>query len=130
MTPGSRASVSTPSSSSSGSYAGLGKPYLRTNNKKKLSEFEEGCDSFQNEPTGWGELPSPKPSDVDNGTELWGVPPDDLERQLRAEKGRVGPSSTSTGPSSDLGKFKNRAVIRPRPILEATPQHPPLHTGE
>ena len=103
MPPGSHASVSTPSSTGSGSsYAGLGKPYLR--NVKKTKEYDDGYDSFQNEPSGWGELPSPKPSDLDNGTEFWGVPPDDLERQLRAEKKRISHSSSSAGPSSDLGE--------------------------
>ena len=97
--PGGHASVSTPSSTGSGSYAGLGKPYLR--NSKKAKDYDDGYDSFQNEPSGWGELPSPKPGDLDNGTEFWGIPPDDL---LRAEKKRMSHSSSSTGPSSDIGK--------------------------
>ncbi len=103
MTTGGHTSVSTPSSTGS-SYGGLAKPYLRNNKKNKAMEYEEGYDSFQCEPSGWGELPSPKPSDLDNGTEFWGVPPDDLERQLRAEKKRVSHSSSSTGPNSDLGQ--------------------------
>ena len=48
--------------------------------KKSLAELEGGLGSLHCEPSGWGELPSPKPCDVDNGTELWGVPPVDRNR--------------------------------------------------
>ena len=50
--------------------------------KKTLPELEGGLGSLHSEPSGWGELPSPKPCDVDNGTELWGVPPADQNRYL------------------------------------------------
>lgn len=50
--------------------------------KKTLPELEDGLGSLHSEPSGWGELPSPKPCDVDNGTELWGVPPADQNRFL------------------------------------------------
>lgn len=48
--------------------------------KKSLAELEGGLGSLYCEPSGWGELPSPKLCDVDNGTELWGVPPVDQNR--------------------------------------------------
>lgn len=50
--------------------------------KKSLAELEGGLGSLHCEPSGWGELPSPKPCDVDNGTELWGVPPVDQSRLI------------------------------------------------
>ena len=34
--------------------------------------------SLQAEPSGWGDLPSPKPVNVDTGTSAWGAPPSDL----------------------------------------------------
>ena len=34
--------------------------------------------SLQAEPSGWGDLPSPKPVNVDTGTSAWGAPPSEL----------------------------------------------------
>lgn len=49
--------------------------------KKVSSGLDDALESLHSEPSGWGDLPSPKPSDVDNGTEIWGVAPDDLHRK-------------------------------------------------
>lgn len=101
---GNHTPVSTPSLSANsyGNGMGLGKNYPRKS--KKLAEYEEGLVSLQSAPSGWGELPSPKITNSDNGTEFWGVPPDDLERQMR-EKARISSHSTSsTLPSGDMGK--------------------------
>ncbi len=53
--------------------------------------------SLQNVSSGWGELPSPKPTDLDCGSECWGVPPDDLEKKRGGrEEGRTSHSSSYT----------------------------------
>lgn len=49
--------------------------------KKVSSGLDDALESLHSEPSGWGDLPSPKPSDVDNGTEIWGVAPDVLHRK-------------------------------------------------
>lgn len=55
---------------------------------KKALELDTARESsVLNEPSGWGELPSPKPSDADNGTELWGVPPDVSNREREKAQG-------------------------------------------
>lgn len=93
--------TSTSSYGSSGSTSGKG----RKSKAKTVQDYEEGLDSLQNEPSGWGKLPSPKPSDLDNGTEFWGVPPDDLERQMR-EKSRMSHASTSSAVTpGDMGRL-------------------------
>lgn len=94
--------VSTSSLSSSyGNGIGIGKNFPRKS--KKVADYEEGLGSLQNAPSGWGELPSPKLTDLDNGTEFWGIPPADLERQGR-EKAKINRSSSSTMQSGDMGK--------------------------
>ncbi len=54
--------------------------------KKTVPDLGEGLDTLHNEPSGWGELPSPKDTDPDNGTEFWGIPPEDIKRQQLKEK--------------------------------------------
>ena len=49
--------------------------------KKPSTGLDDALDSLHFEPSGWGELPSPKPTDADNGTEIWGVAPDDIHRK-------------------------------------------------
>lgn len=39
---------------------------------------DTSASSLQAEPSGWGDLPSPKPVNVDTGTSAWGAPPSDL----------------------------------------------------
>lgn len=51
--------------------------------KKVSSGLDDALESLHSEPSGWGDLPSPKPTDVDNGTEIWGVAPDDLHRKSK-----------------------------------------------
>ena len=64
--------------------------------KKSIVELEGGLGSLHCEPSGWGELPSPKPCDVDNGTELWGVPPVDQSRVVnKAAETKKGPLNGS-----------------------------------
>lgn len=65
----------TNNSNTLGCNAGLILPRPR----KSLAELEGGLDSLHSAPSGWGEPPSPK-DNVDNGTEFWGIPPDDLAR--------------------------------------------------
>ena len=48
--------------------------------KKPTTDLDDALESLQSEPSGWGDLPSPKPTDMDNGTEIWGVAPDDMHR--------------------------------------------------
>lgn len=95
-----------PSSNSYGSNGSLGP--VKNRRPRTKSDYEEGLDSLLSEPSGWGELPSPKPSDLDNGTEPWGVPPDDLDRQQRREKTKTRHPSTSSPAvhvaASDMGK--------------------------
>ena len=43
-------------------------------------DLDDALESLQNEPSGWGDLPSPRQLSRDNGTECWGVPPDDQAR--------------------------------------------------
>lgn len=73
-----------------------------------MQDLEEGLDSLNYKPSGWGRLPSPKPTDLDNynGTEVWGVPPDDLARQMR-EKSRTSHSSSS----ADVGECDVHIII-------------------
>lgn len=74
------------SQSESMSSSGMGNVAAAYKNRKaktSIAELEDGLESLQHEPSGWGDLPSPKPeSEIDNGTELWGVPPDDRARSL------------------------------------------------
>ena len=55
--------------------------------KKPMSGLDDALESLHSEPSGWGDLPSPKPTDVDNGTEIWGVAPDDLHRKIKHSNG-------------------------------------------
>lgn len=52
--------------------------------KKPTVALDDALEMLHSEPSGWGELPSPKPSDVDNGTEIWGVAPDDMHRKNKS----------------------------------------------
>ena len=52
--------------------------------RKPTVELDSALVSLHSEPSGWGDLPSPKPTDVDNGTEIWGVAPDDIHRKSRS----------------------------------------------
>ena len=90
-----------PSYASNGMAAGK----IRKIKPKSQHDYEDGLDSLQSEPSGWGELPSPRPSDLDNGTEFWGVPPDDLERQRRAEKASRISHSAMSSSTSDVGEY-------------------------
>ena len=54
--------------------------------KKPSSGLDDALESLHSEPSGWGELPSPKPTDVDNGTEIWGVP-DDMQGKPKSSSG-------------------------------------------
>jgi len=78
----------TPSSvaSTPGGSSISGGPKNRLKSKKNTPDLGEGLDALHSEPSGWGELPSPKDTDPDNGTEVWGVPPEDLKRQQMKEK--------------------------------------------
>lgn len=55
--------------------------------KKPSSGLDDALESLHSEPSGWGDLPSPKPTDVDNGTEIWGVAPDDIHRKPKTLNG-------------------------------------------
>ena len=72
---------------------GVGRGMKIYNRTRKVVELEDALESLQSEPSGWGDLPSPNVQDTDDGTALWGVPPDDQQR--RHNKGR-GSSSAST----------------------------------
>lgn len=52
--------------------------------KKHVMDIDEALDSLQGEPSGWGNLPSPKPTDVDTGTEVWGIP-EDIKQKMKKE---------------------------------------------
>ncbi len=49
---------------------------------KKVMDLEDTVDSLQSEPSGWGDLPSPQPTNVDTGTEVWGIP-DDIKKKMK-----------------------------------------------
>ncbi len=51
---------------------------------KQVVDLDDGVDLLQCEPSGWGDLPSPKPSDVDTGTDVWGIP-DDIKRKMKKD---------------------------------------------
>ena len=55
--------------------------------KKPMSGLDDALECLHSEPSGWGDLPSPKPTDVDNGTEIWGVSPDDIHRKIKHANG-------------------------------------------
>lgn len=57
--------------------------------KKPMSGLDDALECLHSEPSGWGELPSPKPEDVDNGTEIWGIAPDDVHRKIKHSNGNV-----------------------------------------
>lgn len=63
-----------------------GKPPIKHSIKPKKSvvDIDEAMDSLQGEPSGWGNLPSPKPTDVDTGTDVWGIP-DDIKQKMKKE---------------------------------------------
>lgn len=52
--------------------------------KKPSTGLDDALESLHSEPSGWGDLPSPKPTDVDNGTEIWGVAPVDMHRKNKS----------------------------------------------
>lgn len=55
--------------------------------KKPSTGLDDALESLHSEPSGWGDLPSPKPTDIDNGTEIWGVAPDDIHRKPKSSNG-------------------------------------------
>ena len=64
---------------------GTGGPKVRK--AKTVTHLDSAREALLQEPSGWGDLPSPKPEDNDNGTELWGIPPADTRDK---GKGRGG----------------------------------------
>jgi hypothetical protein len=55
----------------------------RFNSKKKpIIDLDDAIENLQCEPSGWGDLPSPRQSEVDTGTEVWGIP-DDLKQKMK-----------------------------------------------
>ena len=62
--------------------SGKGLPKFPPAKPKKAMDLDDTMDSLQNEPSGWGELPSPKPTNVDTGTEVWGIP-DDIKKKMK-----------------------------------------------
>lgn len=59
--------------------------------KKPAMDLEDALESLHSEPSGWGDLPSPKISDNDDGTGIWGEPPDIKSRNGRKSSGGQGP---------------------------------------
>ena len=74
-------SYRSPSVSSLGK--GSGRHSLKT--KKPVLDIEDAIESLHSEPSGWGELPSPKVSNVDTGTQVWGIP-DDVKEKMKKTK--------------------------------------------
>ena len=67
-----------------GSQASSGGSSTKARKKQKPSvDLGDALGALQSEPSGWGELPSPKANENDTGTECWGVPPDLKERLER-----------------------------------------------
>ena len=93
---GSGSHTSSSSSTPAGNSLSLGSTKNRGKVKKIISDLGEGLEVLHSEPSGWGDLPSPKETDLDNGTEYWGIPPIDLKRLK--EGSRTGPPSR---PSSE-----------------------------
>ena len=54
---------------------------------KKPSLDLHATDSLNDAPNGWGELPSPHSTNMDTGTEVWGIP-DDVKKRMN--QGHVG----------------------------------------
>ena len=52
--------------------------------KKPVMDFDDAIESLHSEPSGWGDLPSPKPSNIDTGTEVWGIP-DDVRIKMKKD---------------------------------------------
>lgn len=55
--------------------------------KKPIMDLDDAIESLHCEPSGWGELPSPKQSGIDMGTELWGIP-DDMKQKMKKGQDR------------------------------------------
>ena len=72
-----------------------GKPMLKypPKPKKHVMDLDDAMDSLQCEPSGWGDLPSPKSSEVDTGTEVWGIP-DDIKKKMKKD---VKPGKSQSG---------------------------------
>lgn len=73
-----------------GGGGGVGRGGNRFSGKKKpVVDLDDAIESLHSEPSGWGELPSPKPTGIDTGTEVWGIP-DDVKQKMKKEKGGGG----------------------------------------
>ena len=55
-----------------------------TSKKKPVIDLDDAIENLQCEPSGWGDLPSPKQSNIDTGTEVWGIP-DDVKQKMKKD---------------------------------------------
>lgn len=60
--------------------------------KKPVMDLGDAIENLQSEPSGWGDLPSPKQTTIDTGTEVWGIP-DDVKQKMKKEHKSVAVSS-------------------------------------
>lgn len=72
---------------------------------KKPVDLDDAIGALQNEPSGWGDLPSPKHSEADTGTEVWGIPDDVKEKMGRPNAVPHGKSELGTIISLSLSPF-------------------------
>ncbi|XP_019849214.1 PREDICTED: trinucleotide repeat-containing gene 6B protein-like isoform X2 [Amphimedon queenslandica] len=75
---------------SSNGGGGIGRGSSRFSGKKKpVMDLDDAIESLHSEPSGWGDLPSPKPTGIDTGTEVWGIP-DDVKQKMKKDKPHIG----------------------------------------
>ena len=78
------------SNHSGNSYVGKSSSRYSSKGKKPVLDLHV-VDSLNDAPNGWGELPSPGTTDLDTGTEVWGIPEDVKKRMNRGRMdGSVG----------------------------------------
>lgn len=58
--------------------------------KKPVMDLDDAIESLHSEPSGWGNLPSPKQTEIDTGTEVWGIP-DDVKQKMKKDHKQRGP---------------------------------------
>ena len=83
--------------------------------KKPVMDLDDAIESLHNEPSGWGDLPSPKPTDMDTGTEVWGIP-DDVKmnmkkKNVRRNGGGNGPGKSLLGCNIIMKTFTSDGLV-------------------
>ena len=105
---GTRGRVDSSHGSQGGGGGGGGGSGKTRKKQKPAVDLGDALGALQSEPSGWGELPSPKPNENDTGTECWGVPPD-LKERLERGGSQKAPSDRSSGKRGEREGGDSRA---------------------